>query len=272
MAKRKTFYVNAAIFDGSHSAYAVAVFAYLSYCADKSGSCFPSMSAIGRHCGITRNTVKKALDELGLCGLVRSESAHRLSKNGRMLRCANRYALAAVSDPAHETTVPLSRDDPPHAHEVTVPPSRDDPPPAHEVTVPPSRDAQEINNNSKSIIDDVPSVAVSLSCMRDGTDLDAILDRLYLHLFDDRVFASAIEQTIRRMYYAPYTKIDGERIENGTVRARLRLLTVDHIDFVEKQIDEREGEITNGERYLAACIYHAPIDCTVKTARDRNAI
>ena len=272
MAKRKTFYVNASVFDGSHSAFAVAVFAYLSYCADKSGTCFPSMSTIGRHCGIARNTVKKAIDELIRTGLIRSETMRRTSKNGRSLRCSNRYSLTDAVDSANGATVPPSRDAQPFAHGATVPPSQDAQPFAHDMTVPPSRDAQEINNNSKSMIGDVPSVAVSPFDMRDGTDVDAIFDRLYLHLFDDQVFAQAVGQTIRRMYDAPYTKIDGERIENGAVRARLNLLTVDHIDYVEKQIEARGGEVVNGERYLAACLFHAPIDCMVKNGRDLCAL
>lgn len=270
MAKRKTFYVNASVFDGSHSANAIAVYAYLSFCADKGGVCFPGMPAIGRHCGMTRNTVKKALDELVRDGMITSEITHRLSKNGRMLQCANRYRILSL--PTDAARLPPSNTDPLPGQNLTPHPSNSEGESPEKLNPPPSKIEGEINNNSKTITADVPSVAVSPFDMRDGTDVDEIFDRLYLHLFDDQVFAQAVGQTIRRMYYAPYTKIDGERIENETVRERLKLLTVDHIDYVEKQIDARGGEVVNGERYLAACLYHAPIDCMVKNARDLCAL
>ena len=267
MAKRKTFYVQAAIFDGTRSVHAVAVYAYLSFCANKDGECFPGELIIARHCGITRNTVKKALAELVRDGLVQYESAHRLSKNGRMLQCANRYRLLSHPGKAY-----LSSYDTRPCQTVTPPVSNDDSPRCREMTVSLSPVDREINNNSKTITDDVPSVAVSREKTDDANDVDAILDRLYLHLFEDRVFAEAVEQGIRRMYAAPYCKVDGERIGQSLVRRRLRMLTVDHIDYVEKQIESRGGEITSGDRYLAACLYHAPVDCMVKNARDLNAL
>ena len=118
---------------------------------------------------------------------------------------------------------------------------------------------------------DVPSVAVSPVDTNDAKDMDAIFDRLNLHLLDDRAFASAVEQTVRRMYRAAYLKVDGERVEQSLVRDRLRMLTVDHIDYVERQIDARGGEITSGDRYLAVCLFNAPMDCMLKNARDLNA-
>ena len=56
-----------------------------------------------------------------------------------------------------------------------------------------------------------------------------------------------------------------------SARKRLKLLTIDHIDYVEKQLGERGTEVTNGEKYLMACLYNAPVDCMVHAARDRNA-
>jgi len=259
MAKRKTFYVSAAIFSKPHSAYAVAVYAYLSFCADKQGVCFPGMETIAKHCGITRNTVKKAMTELEQCGLLRTETTHQVSKNGRVRQCTNRYLLS----------LDLYRHDPPH--EMTVSVSRDDPVPPHEMTPPPSRDAGEINKNSKDIMGDVPSVGITDREATDRDGLDAILKPLYLDSFFDQVFAQSVKQTVERMYASPHITVNGQRIGQDAVRERLKLLTIDHIDFVEAQLDEHGGEITHGERYLAACIYNAPVDCMVKMAGAKKA-
>ena len=52
MEKRRTFYVASEIFEQPHTANAVAVYAYLSCCADRQGMSFPSIETIGKHCGI----------------------------------------------------------------------------------------------------------------------------------------------------------------------------------------------------------------------------
>ena len=257
MAKRKTFYVPAAIFEGDHSAYAVAVYAYLCFCADKTGVCFPGMETIAAHCGLSRNTVKKAINELESCGLVRTEATCQRSRNGRMRQSVNRYYIRAE----------LSRNDGTPLHEMTTPPSRDDGDPRQKMTPPPSPDDGEINNNGKDIMGDVPSVGHN--ARDDTTGLDAILKPLYLDSFFDQVFAQSVKQAIATMYRMPFLSVNGTKIDNAAIRARLSMLTIDHIDYVEQQIDGLSGEVTNAERYLMACIYNAPVDCMVKNARDR---
>jgi len=161
MAKRKTFYVSAAIFSKPHSAYAVAVYAYLSFCADKQGVCFPSIETISKHTGMSRNTVKKSIEELRTAELIRAETTRKLSRNGRMRQSVNRYFLA----------VPLSRGDNTACQEMTTGLSCGDPTPGHVVTPPRSPDGREINNNSKDIIGDVPSVGITAreARRRDGS-------------------------------------------------------------------------------------------------------
>ena len=275
MAKRKTFYVPAAIFEGDRSAYAVAVYAYLCFCADRSGTCFPGMETIARCLGLSRNTVKKAMNELERCGLVRSETTRQRSKNGRMRQGANRYLLGSIAshgagDPSHGTASPLSpyAGDPPHG--MTPPPSPYAGDPHHETTPPPSRDEGEINNNSKVIMGDVPSVGITAR-EEDTTGPDAILKPLYLDTFYDQVFAQSVKQAIEAMYGLAFLSLNGTRVPNALIRKRLKLLTIDHIDYVEKQLGERGTEVTNGEKYLMACLYNAPVDCMVHAARDRNA-
>ena len=112
---------------------------------------------------------------------------------------------------------------------------------------------------------DVPSVSIR-ACL-DTTGLDAILKPLYLDTFFDQVFAESVKQAIKTMYGLPVLSVNGTKIENAAIRDRLRLLTIDHIDYVEQQLDRFTGEVTNGERYLMACIYNAPVDCMVKNAK-----
>jgi len=256
MAKRKTFYVSAAIFSKPHSAYAVAVYAYLSFCADKQGVCFPSIETISKHTGMSRNTVKKSIEELRTAELIRAETTRKLSRNGRMRQSVNRYFLA----------VPLSRGDNTACQEMTTGLSCGDPTPGHVVTPPRSPDGREINNNSKDIIGDVPSVGITGREATDRDGLDAIFERIHLDCFFDQVFAQSVRQTVERMYASPHITVNGQRIGQDAVRERLKLLTIDHIDFVEAQLDEHGGEITHGERYLMSCIYNAPVDVLVNTS------
>ena len=93
MAKRKTFYVPAAIFEGGHSAYAVAVYAYLCFCCDKSGVCFPGIEAIASHTGMSRSSVKRTLAELERSGKILSEKTTQPCKNGKRRQGTNRYRI-----------------------------------------------------------------------------------------------------------------------------------------------------------------------------------
>ena len=97
---------------------------------------------------------------------------------------------------------------------------------------------------------DVPSVGHNggdAENETDGqTDLNAIFEKLHLDLYEDTTFARASEQTIRQMYYAAYLRADGRRVPREEVR--------------------------DGSHYLAVCIYHAPIDCFVQSARDYCAM
>jgi hypothetical protein len=103
------------------------------------------------------------------------------------------------------------------------------------------------------------------------TGPDAILKPLHLDTFYDTVFAACVEQAIRTMYVLPSLSVNGTRVPNVLIKKRLKLLTIDHIDYVEKQLDGLSGEVTSGDRYLMACLYNAPVDCMVKNARDTNA-
>ena len=248
MAKRKTFYVPAAIFEGGHSAYAVAVYAYLCFCCDKSGVCFPGIEAIAAHTGMSRSSVKRTLAELERSGKILSEKTTQPCKNGKRRQGTNRYRILDT---------PVRREPDPRFTE--------NPLPGSDRTAPRFTENREIYNNSKEIMGDVPSVGHN--AREDTTGLDAILEPLYLDSFFDQVFAQSVKQAIKTMYDLPILSVNGMHIPNALIRKRLMMLTIDHIDYVEKQIDAFSGEITNGERYLMACIYNAPVDCMMKNAR-----
>lgn len=264
MAKRNSFYVPAAIFAGGHSAYAVAVYAYLCFCADRSGVCFPAMETIAAHCGVARSTVKKALTELERSGLVRSEAIRLPCPSGKMRCSTNRFCLAAAQ--ASETETPPENGVPSAVPQRTPPPC-DGPSPRREKPAPPPCGSGEINDNSKVIKGDVPSVGTI--AREDTTGPDAILEPLHLDSFYDRAFAESVRQAIVAMYGMPSLSVNGRRIGCTAIRDRLRMLTIDHIDFIEQQLENRAGEVTHGERYLMACLYNAPVDCMVKNAADR---
>ena len=261
MAKRKTFYVPAAIFEGGHSAYAVAVYAYLCFCADKSGVCFPGMETIAAQCGMARSTVKKAMSELEQSGLIRSEATRQTSRSGKVRRGTNRYRINDAPVSGAQT----SSDGVPSAVSRCTPPPCDGGPLPRVAAYPPPCDDGEINNNSKTIMGDVPSVGMNVR--EDATGLDAILEPLYLDSFFDQVFAQSVKQAIITMYRMPSLSVNGSRIDNAAIRERLRLLTIDHVDYVESQLDRFAGDVTSGERYLMSCLYNAPVDCMVKNAK-----
>ena len=97
------------------------------------------------------------------------------------------------------------------------------------------------------------------------TNLKTILSRLQLDLFEDRPFAKAVRHALRRMYHSDSIRVKGERIPRETVREALSLLTIDHIDFVERQLREATSQVICGEAYLMSCLYNAPLDCLAKS-------
>ena len=177
MAKRKTFYVPAAIFEGGHSAYAVAVYAYLCFCCDKSGVCFPGIEAIASHTGMSRSSVKRTLAELERSGKILSEKTTQPCKNGKRRQGTNRYRILDT---------PVRREPDPRFTE--------NPHPGSDRTAPRFTENREIYNNSKEIMGDVPSVGHN--AREDTTGLDAILEPLYLDSFFEQVFFSHYVETV----------------------------------------------------------------------------
>lgn len=238
MARRTTFYVTTALFEMDISSKAKLVLTYLSRTSNKEGTCYPSIASIARCCGCCKNTVRKALRELESAGIVSVTPSYAESKNGKRRRQANVYTLR-------------------------IPGSPDAPAPVHGLPEGGAANGAEVNNDSNTIIA-VPSIGTTED---DGNDLERILAKLHLDTFYDQGFAKSIDQAIRTMYRVEEITVKKQRIPRDTVRYRLRMLTIDHIDFIEAQLGNRYDPVTCGESYLISCLYNAPMDCMVNARR-----
>ncbi len=234
MAKRKTFYVTMNVFESGIPLMAKLVLTYLSSCCNKEGTCFPSMATIARKCGICKSSARKGVYALESAGIISIKPSYTTSKNGKRRRQANVFTLHCPT--AKNASAPVQQ-----------------------MYSGDARDGEEINNNSNMIMA-VPSVGIT---DREKTELENILDLLHLDLYEDQTFASGINQAVRTMFCSDSITVKGNRIPQGVVRNVLHELTVDHIDYIEKQLQLHEKEIARGESYLISCIYNAPIDCMV---------
>ena len=91
--KREKFYVYSDIFEAGLSAREIAVFAYLSRCANKDGVAFPSMRTIVDKCKMGYNTVLKCLEKLENIGFVYRKNCYVKSKSGRIRQTSNKYFI-----------------------------------------------------------------------------------------------------------------------------------------------------------------------------------
>ena len=241
MAKRKTFFVTTDVFDKALSPAAIAVYTYLSFCGNKERQCFPSVRTIANACGIGATCTRDSLRELIANGLIRREPNYTISPNGRKRRMANLYTLLGYWPGSHGE----------------VPPPRD-------TKEAPSPDGGEINNDSKAIM-----ALPSIGHYSEEKELEGLIAGLELDLYEDQRFAKAIEQAIRAMYRAEAIKVNGQTVPRSAVRDVLRMLTIDHIDYILSQLCNQDPEepVRRGQAYLIACLYNAPADCLVNQKR-----
>ena len=242
MAKRQTFYARADLFEAKISPRAKLVLTYLSRVSDRQGVSFPSVPTIAEKCGCCPNTARKAIRELAEAGFISVTDATLPTRSGKIRWTSHRYTLLFV-------------------------PQKDEVPLLQPVKDPPSTD-EGLSYNSKTKTD-VPyghSQSVGMTDP-DGEKkgLSAILSRLQLDLFEDKSFAKSVRHALRRMYHADSIRVNGETIPRDQVRGSMELLTIDHIDFVERQLREATASVTCGEKYLISCLYNAPLDCMAKS-------
>lgn len=126
------------------------------------------------------------------------------------------------------------------------------------------KDKNKYNNTKQSLVP-LQSFVHSNADETDG--LERLIDGLQLDLFEGSYarIASAIEDAIRTMYNEDSIRVNGRTVPQGAVRSVLKSLTIDHIDFIIRQLENAtpDDKVTNGRAYLMACIYNAPADCAV---------
>lgn len=245
---RTTFYVTTDLFEQAVSRTAKLVLTYLSRVANRAGVCFPSVATIAKNCACCENTARKAINELCEAGIVKKDAYFRETVNGKTRQHANRYTLMLPASPSVSST------------------AKTEPTPPQPLNPPPAKNEGEIHNNSKlTMAQNTPSVRNDL---QDGTELWQILDKLYLHLYYDKLFAKSIEHAIRTMFYADHIVVRGRTIPQGAVRNVLHMLTIDHIDFINRQLRNFQDPVINSESYLISCIYNAPMDCMIIRLQD----
>lgn len=130
------------------------------------------------------------------------------------------------------------------------------------------KDKDKYNNTKQSL---VPLQSFVHSNADDTDGLERLIDGLQLYLFEGSYarIASAVEDAIRTMYNADSIRVNGRTVPQGAVRSVLKSLTIDHIDFIIRQLENATPDepVTNGRAYLMACIYNAPADCAVNNKR-----
>ena len=126
------------------------------------------------------------------------------------------------------------------------------------------KDKDKYNNTKQSLVP-LQSFVHSNADETDG--LERLIDGLQLDLFEGSYarIASAVEDAIRTMYNADSIRVNGRTVPQGAGRSVLKSLTIDHIDFIIRQLENAtpDDKVTNGRAYLMACIYNAPADCAV---------
>ena len=247
MTKRQTFYTRADLFEAKLSTRAKLVLTYLSRISDREGRSYPAVPTVAEKCGCCPNTARKALRELEAAGYITITARDLPTRQGHTRHTSHVYTLLFV-------------------------PSKDEAPLLQPVKEGTAAD-EGLRYNRESIMD-VPyghsqSVYDGTDPDRDGEapegGLKAILFRLQLGLFEDKSFAKAVRHALRRMYHSDGLRVNGEMIPRDTVRDAMELLTIDHIDFVERQLHEATGYVTCAEKYLMSCLYNAPLDCMAKS-------
>lgn len=241
MAKRKTFFVSTDVFGAGLTPVAIATFAYLSFCCDKDGKCYPPVKTIAANCGTSENTIRKAIHELEEQKMIAKEVSFTESRNGNQRQQANVY---------HLQDTPFKNCTPAKFEGVSL----------HLVKGVGSNSEGEINNNSNR------TTLTSLSVGQYGSELDELIENLELKVYDDQGFAATVENTIRAMFLSDSIRVNGLTIPQKEVRRVLRQLSIGHIDRVQTAVENAE-RMKNSMGFLISYIYNSVADQAVEHLR-----
>lgn len=249
--KRQKFYVNSMIWGQGLGPAPIALYTYLSRCADAEGRCFPSVPDIAEQIGVSVSTAKRALKTLCDKGLVIKEPRFHETAHGRRRVGSNVYTLVSsictgVKSATHNDPHPGSQGTPQgvmvngHINNNII----------NNRGLSPSLSYKEPNGGKRKIGDE---------------DLEKLLEDLNPHIYDDEHYGNALEAAIREMWNAAGMKINGNYVKQVEVRKRLALLNIDCLDEVYRALADAR-EVENKTQFLKVCLYNAPLRCGVQIA------
>lgn len=239
--KRKEFYLSTDVWTSGISCRSKTVLAFLSYCANREGKCFPSIARIAKECAVSPNTVRRALAELKEKGLLSIETRIVKSVSG-CRQTSNLYILHT----ARGSPVPTFRKE-----EEISPPETEE---RGSAGSPEPKMAGASEPPSQSKEDELAE-----------TKLMDLLERLDLAgLYEEKHMGKALELAIRELWYSDGFRFKGERIPKERVRERLLELDVDAVDTAIDSIAAYEK--SDPSAYMKACLYDAPLRSNALTA------
>ena len=205
------------------------VFVYLSRCADRQGRCFPSLGSIAEGCGISKTSVKRAISELRLAGLVEVESRFAEGRaNGR--QTSNLYRINSARPRAGKSAgLPRAAE-----------------PPAEKQAV--KREENRLPAGGQ------PEEALRKA---DDEELRAMKERFFLEGMDNEALAEAVDMALTDMWYSSFTRVRGECVPRERVRERLKKLDRESIELAAYELGNR-ADIGDKRAYLISCLYNAP--------------
>ncbi len=96
------FKMSNAIFHYGLTPNQLAVYSYMVCCAGQRDHCWPSVKTISACCGLSENTVRKAISALSQNGFIRKTTTRQELRNGRWRQSNNHYYILPLPDlPRH---------------------------------------------------------------------------------------------------------------------------------------------------------------------------
>lgn len=251
MSKRKEFYLSTDVWDKGLSCSAKTVLAYLSYCANRAGECFPSIGRIASESSVCKNTARKAIGELKTRGLLTSRERIEKGKKGVIQR-SNVYTLLTSRGLPEGYEPKENAKENANANANAKEPS------------PISKAAPEPAPGS------VPAAAPAAvpQAWEDplgDAELRLLLDRLDLrNIYAEGGMGKALELAITELWFSESFRYKGRSVPRAQVRYRLRELDVDALDTAIRSVLSQDYR--DRPALLMACIYEAPLRSGVETA------
>ena len=246
--KREKFYVYSDIFEAGLSAREIAVFAYLSRCANKEGVAFPSVRNIAGKCRISKDSVLKSVSALENVGFLKKKNCYSKMKNGNFRQTSNQYL---ISKKINECKCENKGDNVYLCADGGVPSNRTGVYRVSDGGVP--NEGKEINNKLNNI-----NSPLSVSQYEED-GLTEILGAIHLSSFEES-FARAVRLAVTDLYYSEQFVVGGRAVPRREVRSRLSRLDEWAVRIVYENISKYGCKAASLGNYLKICLYNAVLD------------